>query len=489
MKRVIPALAAFVLAAVAIRGFPGLPGSADAGDLDFGPSVLVLGSVAGQVQVRPDWVPQVVASKSDTWIAVWHSDDSLADTVGDDNDIFLTRSRDKGHTWSHPRALNTNAGDDSGDDRLPSIATDGKGDWIVVWQSTDTLEGTIRRDLDILYARSVDDGVTWSSPQPLTADAAGDWGGDTQPQIATDSDGNWLVVWTSTDGLGNTLGGDSDILISRSTDEGTSWSPARALTPAQARVDSGYDRYPRIVHGRGQTWLVEWTSNDTLSGRIGRDADILYSRSEDGGRTWRSPAELNLNAEDDRFGDQKAQVATDGRGHWVAVWESQDPLGGTIGEDTDVLVARSSDDGAQWSRPRPLTRQAAADARDDLSPHVATDGAGSWVVVWDSANPLAKPNLGVNGLDYDMYQNGAGSDADVFVSRSEDAGATWSQPVMATPAAGHEHAEDTRPYASTDGGGNWIIVWQSTVSRGTNGAVDWGVLATVERLAPRSSRR
>jgi len=486
MKRVIFILAVLVLAAAATRG---LPDFADADEADFGPSVLILDSTPGQVQVSPDWVPRVVAAKSDTWIAVWHSDDPLDGRVGRDNDIFFTRSRDKGGTWSDPQPLNTNAADDSGDDRLPSIATDGNGDWIAVWQTTDSLAGTIRSDLDIVYARSLDDGATWTDPRPLTADAAKDWGSDTQPQIATDSAGNWLAVWTSTDGLGHTLGGDSDILISRSSDTGKTWSAARALTPTQARADSGYDRHPRIVHGRGGTWLVAWTSNDTLAGRIGRDADILYSRSEDAGKTWRSPSELNLNAEDDHFGDQNAQLATDGRGRWVAVWESQDPLGATIGEDADVLVARSSDDGARWSAPQALNKQAATDARDDLSPHVATDGAGSWMVVWDSTSRLAQPDIHINGLDYDMYQSGAGSDADVFVSRSQDAGASWSAPVMAVAAAGREHAEDTRPYATTDGGGNWIIVWQSTVSRGTTGAVDWGVVAAVGRLAPRSSRR
>jgi len=34
-------------------------------------------------------------------------------------------------------------------------------------------------------------------------------------------------------------------------------------------------------------------------------------------------------------------MTTDGAGNWMAVWYSQDDLGGTIGTDRDILVARN----------------------------------------------------------------------------------------------------------------------------------------------------
>ena len=36
-------------------------------------------------------------------------------------------------------------------------------------------------------------------------------------------------------------------------------------------------------------------------------------------------------------------MTTDGAGNWVAVWDSADTLGGAIGTDSDILVARSTD--------------------------------------------------------------------------------------------------------------------------------------------------
>ncbi|MCC6487603.1 MAG: exo-alpha-sialidase, partial [Candidatus Hydrogenedentes bacterium] len=70
--------------------------------------------------------------------------------------------------------LNTNAAADGGRDILPAIATDGSGNWVAVWASTDTLEETLGEDYDILLARSVDNGHTWTDPVPLNSSAPTD---------------------------------------------------------------------------------------------------------------------------------------------------------------------------------------------------------------------------------------------------------------------------------------------------------------------------
>ena len=55
-------------------------------------------------------------------------------------------------------------------------------------------------------------------------------------------------------------------------------------------------------------------------------------------------------------------MTTDGAGNWVAVWDSGDSLGGTIGTDHDILVSRSSDAGATWTAPAALNTNAATDS-------------------------------------------------------------------------------------------------------------------------------
>ena len=89
----------------------------------------------------------------------------------------------------------------------------------------------------------------------------------------------------------------------------------------------------------GGNWVAVWSSTEAL-GWIGTDTDILVARSTDNGATWTAPAALNTNAAIDSGGDRFSQLATDRAGHWVVVWDSDDALSGTIGTDYDILYAK-----------------------------------------------------------------------------------------------------------------------------------------------------
>ena len=62
----------------------------------------------------------------------------------------------------------------------------------------------------------------------------------------TDGNGNWLTVWESGDTLGGTVDFDMDIFFSRSTDNGVTWSPVQAFN-SNAGSDSGYDSIWEII--------------------------------------------------------------------------------------------------------------------------------------------------------------------------------------------------------------------------------------------------
>jgi hypothetical protein len=333
-----------------------------------------------------DGWPQLTTDGQGTWIAVWRSFDSLGDTIGTDRDILVARSRDDGVTWTAPIALNTNAASDSGDDHRPQVTTDGQQTWLATWHSLDSLGGTIGTDRDILVARSTDDGVTWTAPAALNTNAGGDTENDAWPQVTTDEQGTWIAVWRSWNSLGGTIGTDYDILVARSTDDGVTWTAPTALN-TNATSDAGLDSRPQLTTDQQGTWVAVWHSSDSLAGTIGTDFDILVARSMDDGVTWTAPIALNTNAAGGSADDDLPQVTTDGRGTWIAVWRSFDALGDTIGTDADVLFARSTDDGANWTAAAALNTNAANDAEDESQPQLTTDGTGVWVAVWEYEDP------------------------------------------------------------------------------------------------------
>jgi Neuraminidase (sialidase) len=379
------------------------------------------------------------------WIAVWHSTDTLQGRSGRDYDILVARSIDNGITWSAPAALNTNAQTDYGDDLAPFVRTDEGGVWIAAWMSTETFGGKYGLDRDLFFARSLDNGQTWSDPAPLNTNAAQDWGDDYEPRLATDGSGNWVAVWSSSDSLGNRIGGDRDILVSRSTDSGQTWTHPMPLNN-NASADKGFDTSPDIVTDASGRWLCAWSAGDSGIQGIGTDRDILIARSDDKGATWTDPAPLNSNATSDENSDWTPRLASDGRGNWVAVWSSADSLGDTIGVDRDILVSRSTDNGTSWSTARALNRNAAGDAREDAAPSIASDGTGNWLVIWQAWGGLS-------------YRDG--SDADIAVAYSMDDGASWTDPVHINEHAMSDDVDDILPSLATDGAGHWVATWQS----------------------------
>ena len=78
--------------------------------------------------------------------------------------------------FTYPMALNKNASSDTqyDNDTEPQMAADGRGNWIAVWRSNNSLGGIIGDDFDIFVARSTDNGTTWTPPQVLNSDATSD---------------------------------------------------------------------------------------------------------------------------------------------------------------------------------------------------------------------------------------------------------------------------------------------------------------------------
>lgn len=271
-----------------------------------------------------DYAPALASDGAATWLAAWETYEFRPPVVlGIDGDLVFTRSTDNGLAWAPPLALNTNASTDMRLDRGVRLATDRAGRWVAVWQSASEPADAFGADWDIFLTRSSDNGATWKAPLPLNSNAAADAGGDIEPGIATDGAGNWVAVWTSSDTLGGTLGTDDDILFARSTDNGGAWSPSAALN-TNAATDTGNDSAPCIAFAGG-TFVAVWQSTDRLGGVYPVDLDIMVATSSDGGATWSAPALLNSNAQVDSDHDCAPSLAGDASGLAVTAWRTLQP--------------------------------------------------------------------------------------------------------------------------------------------------------------------
>ncbi len=430
---------------------------------------------------------------NDTWIVVWRSFGEPGSALGEDTDLFFARSTNGGSTWSPVLALNSTAATEELNvfDDEPDIATDGAGNWVVVWESNNDLGDTIDGDRDILVATSDNDGLTWSVPAALNTNAGTDMpaqAGDWSPTVATDGNGTWIAAWETTDSQGDTIGGDQDLLFARSVNNGATWSAPAVLNSTAAGdlddPDNGnftLDEDVQIVSGGAGLWLAVWHSTIALTKDTGTDADIFMAWSTNDGVSWSDPEPLNTNAHTDGDAtDWFARVATDGAGNWLAVWQSFGNLGGTIGTDSDILCSRSVDNGATWSAPAPVNKYATTDAvvdpivDGDILPDIATDGLGNWVAIWQSTHSF--------GGRY-------GTDWDILAARSIDIGLNWSYPAPVANNARVNNGSNAqllegnwRPTLKADGLGDWLATWQSSDDLGDAIDEDFDILGAAAAL-------
>ena len=281
------------------------------------------------------------------------------------------------------------------------LATDGAGTFVAVWESDELFDGELCCAPNVLFSRSTDGGRTWTSAAVIaTPPLSG-----AVPAVAYDGAGTWVVVWE-----GSFV---SDMSVSRSTDGGVTWSVPVALG-AQHRGSLGGVR----LNGNGAgTLLLTLSSDEDPGATLGTDRDIIYFRSIDGGMTWSSPLPLNSAAVSDgdrSDGDQ--ELTTDGAGNWLAVWQSVED------GDSDVVGARSTDDGQTWSASFDVSFSSAGTV-GSADPTLDTDGNGRWFVAW-STDPTTPP-AGFPGE----------SGVDVAFSVSEDLGVSWSPATLVTDSA------------------------------------------------------
>ena len=409
----------------------------------------------------------MATDNSGTVIAVWSSDDDLGGTIGTDRDVLVARSIDNGITWSTPKALNSNATSDVDDDVVngSAIATDGSGNWVITWTSYNALFQS-----DVMVSYSTDNGITWVPPIIMSPTSTRDFIGT----VITDKNGLWVLVWSQLRTVGGT---DYDLLISTSIDNGQNWT-ATTILNTDADTDIEADGFVQLTTDYAGNWVAVWQSGVLFTESI---YQIYTAYSSDNCASWSNPALIGTygTVPASNLEEVWPNAATDNAGNWVIVWESEDDLGGTIGTDKDILVSSSSDYGHTWSAPRALNTTAISDgAEEDAGPRIIRTSSGQWLTLWNSDN-----DLGI----------GLGTDHDILISSSTDNGATWTHPVPLNSNAISDSRDDEYPYIIEGTIDRLIVAWSSEDDLGGTIGTDKDILFTfnipctvesIERIDP-----
>jgi hypothetical protein len=345
----------------------------------------------------------------------------LGGTDGTDFDVVVARSSDHGHTWSTPEALDPQV--QTLQTANPRVASDGDGVWVASWHR-------LEPGSPFMLSRSIDNGVTWSTPAQVGTGAGGG-------ALSTDRAGTWVVIWASDSEQTATVGIDGDIFFVRSTDGGMSWSPVAPLN-TDAATDTVHDVLPNVATDRAGTWVISWDQSN----------DVAASTSTDNGLTWGARVAVG---DGGTANISRPRIATDRAGAWITAWSA----GAGV-----LLASTSTNAGLAWAQPVTVTNGGAG--MDAL----ATDGNGTWYAVAESADSL---------------QNTIGNDHDVLIARSLDAGATWSSPSVVNRNATRDRGVDGATALETDGAGRWVAAWSTEDSFGGTIGNDGDILFATAR--------
>ena len=279
------------------------------------PSVTLEDSL-GPIEAHGEAPPQLAADRSGAISALYVVGREIPGKRWPVSALRYTRSTDLGRTWSRPVTVNDGA--EFGAHNFHALTAAPDGSLLATW--LDAREGSS----GVWMSRSTDGGRTWAPNRPIYTDPTCPC---CRTAVAVAGDGAIYVAWRAV------LQGDvRDVVVSRSDDDGKSWS-----APVRARDDGWV--YPGCPHAgpslevdaRGTLHLGWWTGKEG-------EAGVYYARSENGGRTFAAqPIAVGKHARPAHI-----QLALDADSAVVVAWDDGH------GEIPRVLLRRSTDGGKSF---------------------------------------------------------------------------------------------------------------------------------------------
>jgi hypothetical protein len=280
----------------------------------------------------------------------------------------------------------------AGNDWEPATAADPSAPYVYILTTRYTGKGPLPcTDCDLpamAFRVSSDGGATFGPVSYLQPNIEG---GQFDPQLATDAAGDVFASW---------MDGKSRIMFSRSTDHGSTWTPAQVVSHG-----AGWGDHPWLgVSPSGQHVYIGFNH-----------AASWVAQSHDGGATWLPAMQISV---EDRYYFANGTAVTDDGDVAISSESYQLPYS-TVGRRApiQVEVERSIDGGATFQTTVVDTVQQPRDCVSDGCPFGHYSGHAA----------LAQTDGGLV-IAYDGALK-RGGDQFLWVRRSDDWGETWSEPI------------------------------------------------------------
>lgn len=307
--------------------------------------------------------PAVGVDSTGAGVAAWESNNEDGSGYG----IYAQRFDSSGAGVGIEFQVNTHI---SNDQVRPSVAMDGAGDFVIAWQSS----GQDGSGFGIYAQRYDASGTPVGSEFRVNSFTTGD---QTHPSVAIDSTGAFIVTWQSNVQDGNGYG----VYAQR-------YSSSGAAAGSEFRVNSvttGAQQAPAVaVDGTGN-FVITWESG----GQDGSGFGIYAQRYTAVGTLQGTEFQVNSY----NTGDQsQPAVAMDTAGDFVITWQSFAQDGSNWGIEAQRYNSSGVAQGSEFQvNVYTLFAQA--------SPSISMDSAGDFVVVWQS-NTQDGSSYGVYGRRY-----------------------------------------------------------------------------------------
>jgi len=278
------------------------------------------------------------------------------------------------------------------------------------------------------------------------------------PSVAVDQRGAINVVWW-TKGFG-------EIYFSRSTDDGKSFSKAVNISNTPLSSD-----HPAVAVDQKGAINVVWDDGSVVPFA----AEILFTRSTDGGQTWSTPKNISNTP---TTGSTRSNIAVDSTGGISVVWLD----GGR------VFFTRSTDGGLTWLDSKSVSGQYVPNGI--YPPALTVNKGGQIYIAWSVAGSQAyitrsndggatftsprpisegRPTLGPSlaagseGTLYAVWPEGSSGTLQVLFALSKDQGETFSPPLNISKS-GNIPALESKIVVDREGG-IWVV-WTQMFSGG-----------------------